>query len=140
LFLFVVSSITAVFGVQMATQVWAPTEPRTVTPCEPGLRELLAAIETARDNASRQIEEAEALSAFRAAMAEPWKSVPGLRRSKLQVLERLRYAEEHAVRYNSVELARQRRRVQDLLPGPAVREAERAPAPGQSAGKVPASQ
>jgi hypothetical protein len=92
--------------------------------CEAGLKHLDAALDRARHSAAEGDEDPdEALSRFRSSLRPEWEYLEGIRVScqsqgdlrGLDALERLRYAEEHAVRREAASLAALRRRV-DLGP------------------------
>jgi hypothetical protein len=104
-------------------QVWAPAF-RTYAPvdCRAGLRDLTLAIERARQAAGSFAESGEdaALAQFRSKLSPEWDRHDKVAAScqsnhdlavALDVIERLRYAEERAVRREVTELAPLRRRV-----------------------------
>jgi hypothetical protein len=107
-------------------QVWSPAfKSQPPTDCRTGLADLTAAVERARVSAGSLSEAGEdaALGQFRGSLSPEWDrhhaiaaacgSDPELARA-LDVVERLRYAEERAVRREVSELAPLRRRVGQL--------------------------
>jgi hypothetical protein len=73
--------------------------------------------------AAQEAGEKAALQAFRHALGPSWTSRPALDRAcasdrqaltSLREIDELRYAEEHAVRYEAVRLARQRKRARAI--------------------------
>jgi hypothetical protein len=115
-------------------QVFAPEGGPKYASCTAGLAALSAAVDRARTTAaSGEGAEDEALSRFRAALQPDWSGVDGVAMScrgkpedegALDALERLRYAEEHAVRRESGDLAPLRREVRRKVP-----QAEASPPP-----------
>jgi hypothetical protein len=81
-------------------------------------------VERGRTAAAGLVEasERESLARFRAALEPEWNSRPNLtdlcgtpnERRILREIDSLRYAEEHAVRYEATALARDRKRARDL--------------------------
>jgi hypothetical protein len=125
----------AVFGLIMvyATSSWTYQILRTVfdppvvalaTGCRTGARGLLVAVRRARlAGAASNGDEQTALRRFRAALEPEWNTRASMDTvcqadtkalAALVEIDALRYAEEHAVRYEAVGLAPQRRRVQAL--------------------------
>lgn len=124
LFALLVSVPTAVWSVQIMQQVWAPPPGPRPTDCASGIRGLLAAVERARA-AVRAAPEGEraGIAAFRGALLPEWAGHGGVQAActpdargvaMLREIDALRYAEEHAVRYEAEALARQRRRAAAL--------------------------
>lgn len=124
LFALAISTFTAVCTVQILIQVFA-TEP--IPPgleCRPAVKALLTAVRRARGAAAAQVgNERVALSRFRGALGPEWdvrRALDTVCRDDpaalgaLKKLDQLRYAEEHAVRYEAVGLAGLRRRVETL--------------------------
>jgi hypothetical protein len=117
-----VGVFTAVCAAQIMTQVWgmAP-DGSTAVDCRKGLGGLIRAIRRARQAAGAEpAGERAALARFRAELQPEWTYRVTLTRScrddpealrALRTVDRLRYAEEHAARYESVDLARRRRQV-----------------------------
>lgn len=125
----IVSTLIALWSAQICLQVWWPTirpansegSPPT---CEAGTRFLVAAIEQSTSLASRQTTEADALRVFRQGLSEAWALRPSLAQAcrgdktglhLLREVDRLRYSEEHAVRYRATDLTKRRRDVARLL-------------------------
>lgn len=104
-------------------QVWAPAfRNYSSVDCKAGLRELVAAVDRARDAAGSLAESGEdtALAQFRSELSPEWDRHDAVAAScrsdrelavALDVIERLRYAEERAVRREVTDLAPLRRRV-----------------------------
>lgn len=124
LFAAIVSTFTLVCSVQILTAVFSDgTEPAPLE-CRKGILKLIAAVERARQAAAAESGgEREAIFRFRRALEPEWQWRPGLTarcaddRSALRALgevDRLRYAEENAVRHEALDLAPRRRRVQAL--------------------------
>jgi hypothetical protein len=120
----IVASFIGICTVQICSQVWAPAI-TTLAECRPGIATLRDALEQARLAAAQAEGERAALARFRALVSEPWKLEPAVARAcasdragseALQELVRLRYAEEHAVRYEASDLAARRRQVNELIP------------------------
>jgi hypothetical protein len=124
---------------QILRAVFAPPIVTVAAECRAGARGLLVAVRRARlAGASESGDERAALGRFRAALDPEWNSRASLdtvclsdakTHAALAEIDALRYAEEHAVRYEAVGLAPQRRRVQALsetlfesdgLPSPAL--------------------
>jgi hypothetical protein len=130
---------TSSWTYQILRAVFAPPVVTVATECRAGARGLLVAVRRARlAAASESGDERAALNRFRAALEPEWSRRASLdsvcasdtkTRAALAEIDALRYAEEHAVRYEAVGLAPQRRRVQALyetlfesdgLPSPAL--------------------
>lgn len=124
LFAALVSVPTAVWSFQIMKVVWSPSRGPEPQSCRTGQLGLLRAVERARSAAAGLAEssERESLARFRDALAPEWNSRPNLddlcrgqrERSILGEIDSLRYAEEHAVRYEATALARDRKRARDL--------------------------
>lgn len=119
----VIAGLTAIFATQIILQAWGYGVPETHESCRAGVQQLLVHLDQARQSAAAQAAERDALDAFRRALGQPWASRSALGRRcaedpaaarLLRELEQLRYAEEHAVRYASRELAGRRRAVQAM--------------------------
>jgi hypothetical protein len=123
----VLGSFIAIAGGNVIWQVWAPVlahHPKV--DCRAGLYGLGLAIDRARAEAqaaSQQGEDA-AVSRFRSALEPEWSANAAIAAScndnaelaaALDAIERLRYAEERAVRREVNELAPLRRKVQALM-------------------------
>ncbi len=140
-YVLVVAGFSVVCSVQVLRQVFAP-EVRPVAGCAAGLAELELGLDGAR-RAVAEVSgagESQALQRFRAALAPSWSSRGGVGQAcatdpagqrRLTQLDRLRYAEEQAVRYEARELAelrlQLRRREAEAPPG--ARAVESAPLP-----------
>ena len=120
-----VAAFTAVCSVEICLQVWSPAITPTPVGCSAGTLELVEAIEAARVASADQAGEHEALARFRGALASAWAHRPALEHScagdsaairRLHAVDRLRYAEEHAVRYGAVDLAKRRQEVKRFTP------------------------
>jgi hypothetical protein len=133
-----VSGITLVWSAQIVSQVWAKRPSPTTQPCRTGLISLIGAIERARSAAAAQTGgERAALTRFRQQLAPEWlrretleaecRDDPAAARA-LRQIDELRYAEEHAVRHESIDLAARRRRVKELR-GEILRSGISGPAP-----------
>jgi hypothetical protein len=130
----VVAAISVAGAVQISRQVFfAPALPPLYATCRDGLRALATAVERARRAApGTDGEEDAALDRFRSALEPEWGYRDQILQScrgradderALDAIERLRYAEEHAVRREAGDLAPLRRRVQTIVdselgPGP----------------------
>jgi len=124
-------SLTALFialaAGNVTWQVWAPSfSELPAENCRAGLAELAGAVQRARRAASSVItaDEDAALSQFRAALSPEWQRRDGIAHAcqssrelsqALDVIDRLRYAEERAVRREVSELAPLRRRTEQIL-------------------------
>jgi hypothetical protein len=139
IFCAIVVCATASWTYQILRAVFSPKIVTVATECGAGTRSLLVAVRRARvAAASESGDERAALARFRAALEPEWDSRASLEsvcgpdaktQAALAEIDALRYAEEHAVRYEAVGLAPQRRRVQALydtlfesdgLPSPAL--------------------
>ena len=127
-----VVSISVAATYQLTRQVFfagAAAEPVPYRGCEDGLRELYDAIGRARhaaEGVGTDVEAASdeaALLRYRETLAPTWQhrdAVAELCRGRgldglLDVIERLRYSEEHDVRHQAAELSTLRRRVHSLV-------------------------
>jgi hypothetical protein len=122
----VVTLFTVVCSVQILQQAWAtPAVPADapVLECRAGLSALISAIHRARTAASQVSGERAALATFRNALLPEWSTRPayGARCAgnadalqSLAEIDRLRYAEEHALRYEALDVAGRRTRVRAL--------------------------
>lgn len=113
---------TVVWATQVIVQAFSSPDPHGLG-CREGLRELIGALDRAQKSASPHADETEALAAFRASLGEPWDNPRAVRAacaSNPHLLgfygrvERLRYAEEHAVRYATRGLSADRNAVHAL--------------------------
>jgi hypothetical protein len=127
LFAALLSAFTIVCSGQIILQVWFPSSEETIKSCRSGIQSLVTAVERARQAAAAENgDERAALARFRAKLAPEWQRLPAVERAceadeqargALRDVVELRFAEEHAVRYEAVALARLRRRVKALDPG-----------------------
>jgi hypothetical protein len=120
-----VGTFTVVCSVQICLQVWAPQVRPLAVDCATGTLALVESVLEARSAASREIDERQALARFRSAVEAAWSTRPALGETcasddvatnHLRAIDRLRYAEEHAVRYRAADLSRRRHAVQSLMP------------------------
>jgi hypothetical protein len=121
------AAICAAAAVQISQQVFFTSSPPSpFASCHEGLRALHAALDRARTAAGTDGEDSEdtAIARFRSALDPEWTYRDGIAASckasagdqrALDAIERLRYAEEHAVRREAGELAPLRRRVQAIV-------------------------
>ena len=123
-FAFIMAGFTIICSVQICLQVWAPRVEPAPFDCSAGTLALADAVDVARLAAADEPDEQAALAKFRGALAPTWKFRPALGRScatsaeareHLRAIDRLRYAEEHAVRYAAVDLAERRNEVKRLV-------------------------
>jgi hypothetical protein len=121
----VVAAFTAICSIQICLQVWAPKLQPSPVGCAAGTLLLIESIEKARLAAADQPGEQAALTKFRGALDPAWAYRPALGHAcasdpealrRLRAVDRLRYAEEHAVRYAAVDLAQRRDEVKRLVP------------------------
>ncbi len=120
----IVVSATALWTGEILLTVFAPPVVAMASGCHDGTRRLLLAVRRARMAAASQGgDERAALARFRAELEPDWSTRTSLNaicrpdakaQAALTEIDALRYAEEHAVRYEAVGLAPQRRRVQAL--------------------------
>ena len=127
LYLLVAGAIAAAGSIQVFLQAFQRHEAPElgIASCADGLARLTAAIERARKAGSSTDGEDAALASFRGGLRPEWDDrdhIEDLCRpspssmAALDAIERLRYAEEHAVRREASELAPLRRRVQAIGP------------------------
>jgi len=119
-----VSVPTAIWSFQIMKAVWAPPAGPAPASCAAGITGLLHALERARAAAHHaSAGEQKNLAAFRAALLPEWESRPALvpacraepnRLAVLKEIDALRYAEEHAIRYEAGALSGQRRRAREI--------------------------
>jgi hypothetical protein len=119
-----VAGITVLWSAQILSTAWAPAPASTELECRAGLRSLLDTVRRARAAAAGEIAgERESLARFRAEVEPTWQRRPEVGTACradpeasrfLRELDMLRYAEEHAVRYEAVDVARRRRKMLDL--------------------------
>jgi len=121
----VVASISLVGAVQITLQVFfQPVTPLPWAGCREGLFALYTAVDQARLAAAGAEGEDEALARFRSALLPAWGHRDGVaarckesaaEQGALDAIERLRYAEEHAVRREAGDLAPLRRSVRGIV-------------------------
>jgi hypothetical protein len=121
LFATIMSSFIVVCGSQVMYQGFASPVSEPPRDCRTGISELIQALRRARLAAAEEpLGERASLARFRQALLPEWHgrgevaAACGTDAQALEALsavDRLRYAEEHAVRYESVDLAPSRRRV-----------------------------
>jgi hypothetical protein len=115
-----VAGATAIWTAQIIHQVFWPSVGAPPGECRSAVLGLEQAIRRARRAAAEEIHgERPALKRFRDALEPEWQTHEAVARAcqgdptavaALSDLDALRYAEEHAVRYEAVALAKQRRR------------------------------
>jgi hypothetical protein len=120
----IVVAATATWTIQILRAVFSPPVVTVATECRTGAKGLLLAVRRATmAAASESGDERAALERFRSALEPEWDSrvsldtacaSDGRTKAALTEIDALRYAEEHAVRYEAVGLAPQRRKVQAL--------------------------
>ena len=125
-FALIVGGATAIWTTQILYAVFAPPVFAVAKECRGGSRDLLTAVRRASLAAAAESgdERAAPRIASRAALEPEWSRScesrlalprrPRKAQAALAEIDALRYAEEHAVRYEAVRLAPQRRRVQAL--------------------------
>lgn len=117
----IMSAFILVCGTQVMYQgFWSP-KADTSPDCKSGISSLISALRRARAAAAEEpLGERASLARFRQALLPEWQARGNLSkacgddvwaRHALSAIDRLRYAEEHAVRYESVDLAPSRRQV-----------------------------
>ena len=127
-----VVSIAVAATYQLTQQIFfahPAAQPASYASCDEGLRDLYAAIGRARRAAQGEGTDVEAASdeaallRYRAALAPSWQHRDAVaemcrgrgRDALLDVIERLRYSEEHDVRHQAAELSTLRRRVHGMV-------------------------
>jgi hypothetical protein len=124
LFALVMTSFTLVCSIQIIQQAWSTESAGPAPACREGLRGLANAVQRARSLAAQTRGERAALERFRSALTPEWGTRGAMEasckddkkaRRMLRELDQLRYAEEHAVRYEAGDLSGRRRRVQSLM-------------------------
>ncbi len=117
----VVGGSTVAWTIQILRQVWGAPARVTAGTCRPAIVALIRAVYRARESSAHaSATETALVSSFRAALRPEWdeRSAIGIRcandREAMRALaevDRFRYAEEHGVRYLSVDLGRRRANV-----------------------------
>jgi hypothetical protein len=120
----VVTAFTAVCSVEIIQQAWATPSSGSSAECRPGIADLIKAVRRARTAAANGTGgEREAMQRFREALLPEWSMRPGLgarcagdpeATRALGEIDRLRYAEEHALRYEALDVAGRRRSVEAI--------------------------
>lgn len=133
----IIGGATAVWSIQILFAVFAPPVLAVAKECRGGSQDLLLAVRRASLAAAAESgDERAALARFRAALEPEWSRRASLdelcrtdpkAKAVLAEIDALRYAEEHAVRYEAVGLAPQRRRVQALYQSESEGQARPAP-------------
>lgn len=116
----VVGGFTAICAVQILIAVWWPPLGPAASSCRAGLKDLIDGVEEARLAAAQATSEREAVQRFRDGLGPGWsrrqsvgalcETDPAAKRT-LKLVDRLRFAEEHAVRYEASDVAGLRQRV-----------------------------
>jgi hypothetical protein len=123
-FSLLIIAFTVICSVQVLAQVWAPTVVHTDEQCPAALSGLLNAIERARAEAALETRgERAAVQRFRRALNPEWTHRAALdetcrdaeQHHALELIDWLRYAEEHAVRYEALDVAHLRREASLLM-------------------------
>ncbi len=120
LYALVVGGFTAVCAVQILIAVWWPPPGPAAASCRAGLKDLITGVEDARLAAAQATGERAAVQRFRESLGPGWErrqsvgalcsADPAALRT-LKLVDRLRFAEEHAVRYDATDVAGLRLRV-----------------------------
>src|SRR6185312_5762440 len=119
----IVTTFTAVCAFQILQQAWAKPDVHVTVECHPGMTALIAAVRRARAAASQVSGERAALATFRDSLLPEWGTRAALDDAcahdpealrGLGEIDRLRYAEEHALRYEALDVASRRTRVQSI--------------------------
>jgi len=113
---------TLVCSVEIILQAWAPSGPTVEVECRRDILRLIQAVRRARESAMQATSgEREAVARFRAAVDPEWsiRSAIGEQcKSDLESMralgevDRLRYGEEHALRYEALDIASLRKHVE----------------------------
>jgi len=116
-----VTTFTAVCSVEIIVQAWPPQGALADVDCRRDIHGLIRAVRRAREAALQATSgEREAVSRFRAALDPEWSLRPTIgdrcrgdpeAQRALEDVDRLRYGEEHALRYEALDIASLRRRV-----------------------------
>jgi hypothetical protein len=124
LFAALVAIPTLLWTYQIMLALFYPEPGPRPASCRAGTQGLLAGLEQARSAArSESSGERQSLARFRAALGPAWAGRAELEalcarsqkdRERLREIDALRYAEEHAVRYEATALAHQRQRAREL--------------------------
>jgi hypothetical protein len=124
IFFVIVAGATLTWTVQIIQQAWFPERGPANVSCRDGVLGLISAIRRARQAADAETGgERAAVERFRSALDPEWRGRNALDAAcrgdtvgerGLRDVDRLRYAEEHATRYEAVDLARRRRGIRAL--------------------------
>jgi len=124
LFAALVAIPTLIWTYQIMLALFFPAPGVRPASCRAGTRGLLEGLNEARTAARREnAGERQSLARFRAALGPAWAARAELDalcaqsqkdRDRLREIDALRYAEEHAVRYEATALAHQRQRAREL--------------------------
>jgi hypothetical protein len=125
IFTAIFSGATLLWTIQILTTVWgtAPPSPQGCSDGTASLQQALARARAAYQAGSGTEDERAALARFRTALMPEWAEEKAVKaaclseeagRERLKDVIALRYAEEHAVRYEATALARDRKRARDL--------------------------
>lgn len=118
---------TLLWTIQILTTVWG-TAPASPAGCAHGIADLELALDRARDSYTKlagEEDERAALTRYRNALQPEWEQRKAVEaacrddeagKKRLKDVIALRYAEEHAVRYESLGLAPLRRRLKGTTP------------------------
>lgn len=117
----IVTTFTAVCSFQIIQQAWTPPGHPGNVECRDGVTGLIRAVHRAREAAARSSGgERSALEMFRRTLEPEWSLRADLSgkcakdatlTGALPKIDRLRYAEEHALRYEALDVASRRREV-----------------------------
>lgn len=123
-FALIIGAFTVVCTTEIVIQAYEPPLRPTHVRCREGLRRLISAVRRARDAAGRVTDgERAALRRFRTELEPEWSTRAALgricRRDRaaeraLTIIDEYRYAEEHAVRYESADLSHRRQQVRRI--------------------------
>ena len=124
IFVVAVGGFTLHNTVRIIRQVFFSPAPAATADCRGGVVSLVKAVREARQAAALEDRgERASLTQFRGTLARSWAAREGLDQAckgdpkalrALRDVDRLRYAEEHAVRSDAVDLARLRRRINQI--------------------------
>lgn len=129
IFTAIFAGATLLWTIQILTAVWG-SAPASPAGCARGTAELQMAIERARETYAKLAgdeDERAALTRYRNALDPEWQQRKAIEaacrgdqagKKRLKDVIALRYAEEHAVRYESLGLAPLRRRLMGTTPSP----------------------
>jgi hypothetical protein len=110
--------------VEIIEQAWTPTPLPATTDCRSGITGLIGAVRRARAAAMETSGgERDAVARFRHALEPEWGSRSALgdvcrtnpdAAGALETVDQLRYAEEHALRYEALDVAKRRKDVEAI--------------------------